>query len=417
MQLNKHTLHLIGAIASGILLSLAVAVPAQQAPRPTPPPPRPLPSPNPSPTSGAPFGGSLAGLTALELAAFENGFDEFTNVETPEGGKLGPIFNGKSCSECHTAGGIGGSSTITVTRFGRMEQGHFDPLDALGGSLLQRFAIDPALQERVPAEANVVAHRQSTALFGLGLIEAIADAAIAQNAREPKPDGVRGRAAMVFDPATNGMRVGRFGWKSQIANLTTFAGDAYSNEMGVTNRFFPIENAPNGNRALLLKFQPNPEVEDQIDPATGKSDIDLAADFMRLLAPPTPLPATPSSRQGEAVFAQIGCASCHKPSMTTGQSPIAALNRKPVNLYSDLLLHDMGALGDGIAQGDAGVREMRTAPLWGLHVRTRFLHDGRAATLDEAVRGHAGTAGVSRDRYQKLPLPARQQLLDFLGTL
>jgi CxxC motif-containing protein (DUF1111 family) len=413
MQLNKHTLHLIGAIASGVLLSLAIAVPAQQAPRPAPPPPRPMPA----ATNATPFGGPLLGLTALELAAFEDGFDEFTNVETPEGGKLGPLFNGKSCAECHTAGGIGGGSTITVTRFGRTEQGHFDALDALGGSLLQRFATDPALQERVPAEANVVAQRQSTPLFGLGLIEAITDATIAQNAREPKPDGVRGKAAMVFDPATNHMRVGRFGWKSQIANLTTFAGDAYSNEMGVTNRFFPLENAPNGNRALLLKFQPNPAVEDQIDPATGKSDIDLAADFMRLLAPPTPLPATFSSRKGETVFAQTGCASCHKPSMTTGPSPIAALNRVPVNLYSDLLLHDMGALGDGIAQGDAGMREMRTAPLWGLNVRTRFLHDGRAATLDDAVRGHAGEATVSRDRYQRLPAVQRQQLLDFLGTL
>lgn len=411
MQLNKHSLQLIGAIAGGVLLSLAVAVPAQQAPRPAPP--RPVPTTN----AATVMGGPLAGLTALEVAAFQDGLDEFTNVETPEGGKLGPIFNGKSCSECHTAGGIGGGSTITVTRFGRMEHGHFDALDALGGSLLQRFAVDPALQERVPPEANVVAQRQSTALFGLGLIEAIPDAAIAQNAREPKADGVRGRAAMVFDPATNGMRVGRFGWKAQIANLTTFAGDAYRNEMGVTNRFFPLENAPNGNQALLAQFQPIPVIEDQIDPATGKSDIDLASDFMRLLAPPNPLPQTASARQGEAVFVQSGCAACHKPSMTTGSSPIAALNRRPVNLYSDLLLHDMGTLGDGIAQGDADVREMRTAPLWGLHVRTRFLHDGRAATLDDAVLGHAGEGAVSRDHYQRLPASQRQQLLDFLGTL
>ncbi len=413
MQLNKHSLQLIGAIAGGVLLSLAVAVPAQQAPRPAPPPPRPAPI----PSGAAPFGGPLAGLTALELAAFADGFDEFTNIETPEGGKLGPIFNGKSCSECHTAGGIGGGSTITVTRFGRMEHGHFDALDALGGSLLQRFAVDPALQERVPPEANVVAQRQSTPLFGLGLIEAIPDAAIAQNARDPKPDGVRGKAAMVFDLASNGMRVGRFGWKAQIANLTTFAGDAYRNEMGVTNRFFPLENAPNGNQALLAQFQPNPVIEDHIDPATGKSDIDLASDFMRLLAPPQSLSQTPSARAGEMVFAQSGCASCHKPSMTTGPSPIAALNRKPVNLYSDLLLHDMGPLGDGIAQGDASVREMRTTPLWGLRVRTRFLHDGRAATLDDAVLGHAGEATVSRDRYQRLPANQRQQLLDFLGLL
>ena len=378
--------------------------------------PLPLARPLPKPGANPQLGNPLPGLTSEQLAAFGAGFVEFTNVETPEGG-LGPIFNGRSCAECHSAGGIGGASTVTVTRFGRMENGHFDPLDSLGGSLLQRFAVDPALQERVPPQANVVEQRQSTALFGLGLIEAIPDAAIAQNAREPKTDGVRGRAAMVFDPATNGMRVGRFGWKSQIANLTTFAGDAYSNEMGVTNRFFPLENAPNGDEALLLQYQPNPFVEDQIDPATGKSDIDLASDFMRLLAPPSPMTQTASARLGEALFKQIGCASCHKPTMSTGPSPIAALNRVQVNLYSDLLLHDMGTLADGIAQGDAGTREMRTAPLWGLRVRTRFLHDGRAATLYDAVRGHAGEATVSRDRYQRLPANQRHQLLDFLGLL
>jgi CxxC motif-containing protein (DUF1111 family) len=412
MPLNKHSIHLIGAITGGVLLSLAIAVPAQQAPR-SARPPRVMQPMNVT----TPMGGPLPGLTATELADFAEGFAEFTNVETPEGGKLGPIFNGNSCAACHTEGGIGGGSTITVTRFGRLDQGHFDPLDSLGGSLLQRFAIDPALQERVPAEANVVALRQSTPLFGLGLIEAIPDATIQQNARAPKPDGVRGKAAIVFDPATNAMRVGRFGWKSQVANLNTFGGDAYSNEMGITNRFFPLENAPNGNQALLAKFKPNAAIEDEIDPITGKGDIDLAADFMRLLAPPKPLPQSPSARQGEAVFAQSGCASCHKPSMTTGASPIAALNRVPVNLYSDLLLHDMGTLGDGIAQGDAGMREMRTSPLWGLHVRTRFLHDGRAATLDDAVRGHAGEAQVSRDRYLRLPATQRQQLLDFLGLL
>ena len=103
--------------------------------------------------------------------------------------------------------------------------------------------------------------------------------------------------------------------------------------------------------------------------------------------------------------------------MTTGAGPIAALNRQPVNLYSDLLLHDMGTLGDGITQADAGPREMRTAPLWGMRVRNRLLHDGRAATPDEAIRAHAGEGAAVRDRYQRLPVTQRQQLLDFLSTL
>lgn len=401
-----------GGLCVGTALALALATAAQQPPPPGAPPPRNTP---PGPAN-PPFGGPLPGLLGTELAAFAAGRDEFQNVETPATG-LGPIFNGRSCAECHSAGGLGGGSAITVTRFGRTENGVFDPLEALGGSLLQRFAIDPALTERVPPEANTVAHRQTTPLFGAGLIEAIPDAAIAQIAREAKPDGVRGRAAMIWDPATQGMRVGRFGWKAQQAHLTTFAGDAYLNEMGITNRFFPNENAPNGNMELLRRLQPHPVIEDSIDPVTGKSDIDVAADFMRLLAPPRPLPQSPSAAAGATVFAQAGCAACHRPTMTTGASPIAALNRQPVNLYSDLLLHDMGALADGIAQADAGAREMRTAPLWGLRVRNRLLHDGRAATPDEAIRAHAGEGAAARDRYQRLPNALRQQLLDFLATL
>lgn len=407
----RSRVHWLGGLAIGAAVTLTLATSAQQPPPPgAPPPPRIAPPP------AGPFGGPLPGLLAAELAAFATGQAEFVNVETPETG-LGPIFNGRSCAECHAAGGLGGGSAITVTRFGRTANGSFDPLEALGGSLLQRFAIDPVLIERVPPEANTVAQRQTTPLFGAGLIEAIPDAAIAQNARDPKPDGVRGRTAMIWDPATQAMRVGRFGWKAQQANLTTFAGDAYLNEMGITNRFFPNENAPNGNVELLRRFQPHPVIEDTIDPATGKSDLDLAADFMRLLAAPRPLPQSPSAAAGANVFAQAGCAACHRPTMTTGISPIAALNRQPVNLYSDLLLHDMGALGDGIAQADAGAREMRTAPLWGLRVRNRLLHDGRAATVDEAIRAHAGEGAVSRDRYQRLPLTQRQQLLDFLATL
>jgi CxxC motif-containing protein (DUF1111 family) len=120
---------------------------------------------------------------------------------------------------------------------------------------------------------------------------------------------------------------------------------------------------------------------------------------------------------GERLFASLDCAACHTPSMTTGKNSIAALSEKSVGLYSDLLLHDMGALGDGIAQGTAGTREMRTAPLWGLAARPLWLHDGRARTVDAAIRGHAGEAQNSRDRYTQLNATARQQLLDFLNSL
>ena len=366
---------------------------------------------------GAPqFGEPLAGLSTDELAAFTGGRDEFEAVETVAGG-LGPIFNDSSCVACHSAGGTGGASNQKVTRFGRSVGGVFSPLDHLGGSLLQARAIDPAVQEHVPAEANVVAQRLATPLFGAGLIEAIPDAEIELNARRPQPDGVRGRALKITDVASGQPRIGRFGWKAQQATLLSFAGDAYLNEMGVTSRLFPTENAPNGNQALLARYDKVPDVEDSVNPATGQSDIDHAAAFMRLLAPPPPVRATAASLAGGKLFEQARCSACHQPVMLTGPSPVRALAYQPVRLYSDLLRHDMGALGDGIEQDGAKAREMRTAPLWGLRLRPAFLHDGRALSVGQAILLHDGAAARSRDRFKALKPVEQLQLLAFLQTL
>ena len=394
-------------LATIVALSLATDAPAQLPPPDRGPPPAPA-----TPRAGDP----LPGLTPDQLAAFAAGRAEFVNVETPQTG-LGPIFNGASCVQCHNAPGPGGSSPIRVTRFGRVVNGQFDPLTDKGGSLLQRLAINRAAREVVPPEANIVANRLSTPLFGAGLIEAIPDAAIDANARRQQPDGIRGRAVLIDDPVSGAQRVGRFGWKAQQATLLAFSGDAYRNEMGITNRFFPTENAPNGDAALLAAHDNFADPEDAADPQTGRSDIDNAADFMRLLAPVAPLRKSASAAEGERLFGQIGCAACHQPFMQTGPSPIAALDRKNVALYSDLLLHDMGALADGIAQAGATMREMRTAPLWGLRLRQPFLHDGRAATVDEAIRAHDGAAAIVRERYVRLAPLQMQQLLDFLRTL
>lgn len=369
--------------------------------------------------NGSPqFGDPLPGLNAAQMAAFEGGREEFESVETPEGG-LGPIFNNSSCAACHSAGATGGASAIMVTRFGRrLADGSFDPLTAKGGTLLHEFAIDPAAREFVPAEANVVAKRITTPLFGAGLIEAIPDATITLNALLPfKPDGIKGRAAIITDVVSGQQRVGHFGWKAQHASLLGFAADAYLNEMGVTSRFFPKDVAPNGNQALLALYDKVPDIEDAPDPITGKSDIDKSSDFIILLGPPPPLRLTASAVQGSALFLQMNCGTCHTPVMFTGASKIAALFFKPVPLYSDLLLHDMGSLGDGIVQGPAGAREMKTAPLWGLRARGPFLHDGRAKTVGDAIHRHDGEAAASRARYDKLNAAQKQQLLDFLMSI
>jgi CxxC motif-containing protein (DUF1111 family) len=375
-----------------------------------------------SPTSGSTtttslpgFGDPLPNLSTGQLTAFAEGLEDFEAEDTPESG-LGPVFNNVSCAACHSVPATGGGSELLETRFGRLVNGRFDPLTAQGGSLMDLFAIDPSIQETVPTNANVTAQRRTTPLFGLGLIEAIPDSTLLQSAKSLKPDNVTGRASMVTDVASGQLRVGRFGWKAQQATLLAFSGDAYLNEVGITSRLFPQENAPNGDTNLLARFDLAPDPEDELDPATGKSDIDHFADFMRFLAPPPPVTLTRSASAGKTLFSQIGCAVCHTPVLFTGSSPIRALDSKRVPLYSDLLLHDMGSLGDNIAQGTAKPREMRTAPLWGLRVLTTYLHDGRATTLGQAIRAHDGEAAAARDRFLRLGSTQRQNLFDFLNS-
>jgi CxxC motif-containing protein (DUF1111 family) len=187
--------------------------------------------------------------------------------------------------------------------------------------------------------------------------------------------------------------------------------------MGITNRLLPTENAPNGNAQLLARFDNVADPEDMTDPATGKAGIDMLTDFQRFLAPPAPVALTVRGVAGKAQFETLGCALCHVPELKTGVSPVAALSQKTIALYSDLLLHDMGALGDGIAQAAAQPGEFRTPPLWGLRASAPYLHDGRAANVDAAIRAHDGEGRIARNRYVALPAARRAELLEFLNSL
>jgi len=385
---------------------------------PPPPPANAASAPVVAPPAGR-LGGPVTGLNTAQRAAFADGFAAFAQRENADSG-LGPIFNDVSCISCHGNPAPGGGSRRSVVRFGRVENGVFDSLERLGGPLLQDRALRPEWRERIPAEANVVARRITTPLFGAGLIEAVPDTTLrALAAKTGKPDGIKGRVSLVIDPVSGVERVGRFGWKAQQASLLAFSADAYANEMGVTNRFFRADNAPNGRLGVLDRADRILDPEDEADPETGKADIDRVADYMRLLAPPSrgnPDDAPPL-RAGRALFESLNCAECHTPALRSGASPIPALAHRTVPLYSDLLLHDMGSLGDGVAQGSAGPREMRTAPLWGLGLRAVYLHDGRAATLDEAIRAHDGEAAASRARYVRLDEDKRRSLIAFLRSL
>jgi CxxC motif-containing protein (DUF1111 family) len=361
------------------------------------------------------FGDPFAALTATELIRFTAGLDDFKEVEEAADG-LGPVFNGVSCAACHSNPVVGGDSNILETRFGRMDGKKFDPMTDAGGSLIQTDGIDPAhgcIGETVPAGATVIAKRKTTPLFGLGLVDHVPDATLQQLAKDQKRTAPRvaGQASLVRDAATGLMRVGRFGWKAQVATLLTFSADAYLNEMGITSPIFPNENAPGGDTSLLNTCDQVATLEDD---GTG---VAAFTDFMTMLAPPPRGAITPGAEGGAVVFARIGCAICHVPALTTGASSIAALNKVTFAPYSDFLLHDMGALGDGIEQGPASGKQMKTAPLWGLRVRTRFLHDARATTLEDAIRAHDGQGAAARDAFSTLGKADANDLIAFLRSL
>lgn len=298
--------------------------------------------------------------------------------------------------------------------------GNYDPLTNLGGSLMQDHAIGPAdgsthafKAEVVPRSANLTVKRRSTPLFGLGLIDATPDSefiALAAAQAAARRDGVAGRAALVDNIRAGMKTVGKFGWKAQVPTLFQFAGDAYVNELGITTPDFPNESCPQGDCAELA-FNPMPGINDD-----GSGAV-LLDHFMKLLAPPARGPQNRDTDEGETLFASAGCTSCHVDTLRSGSSAIAALDRQTYHPYSDFLLHDMGSLGDGIEQGAATGREIRTAPLWGLRFVTTFLHDGRATTLDQAIRAHDGEASVSRDRYVSLSESAKAKLMAFLRSL
>jgi CxxC motif-containing protein (DUF1111 family) len=370
--------------------------------------------------AGTRLGDPLPGLTTEQLALFREGKTVFEKEFKADEG-LGPTFNGISCAACHFTSirtpVSGGPSSASVTRFARIkDDGSFDPLP--GGSLLQLMAIEPECREVVPSDANVMIKRTTTSAFGAGLMEAIPDETILASADpdEADRDGVSGRAQIVVDPATGRERVGRFGWKAQQATLLGFSADAFQGEMGITNDLFPAEQLPNGDATRLARCDRVPDVEDKVDPATGRRGIDKLANFQRLLGAPPRGVITAEVMQGEDVFKAIGCAACHVPQLMTGASDVAALNLKSVPLYSDLLLHDIGT-GDGIVQGRASGREFRTPPLWGLRSRQLFHHDGRGITIEQAISQHAGEAAQSKTKFDQLSAAERLKLLAFLSSL
>lgn len=376
---------------------------------------------SPQPRPGDP----LPTLTEALLDRFEQGKVSFNQDLSVEMG-LGPIFNQTSCGSCHN-NPVGGAGTQTVTRFGFIgKKGGFDPLAELGGSLRQAEAISDECAEIIPPEANVTTLRVTNGILAYGLVEAISDDDLLAN-RDMQPIEVRGEAHMVsnFEDPTDELHVGRFGWKAQVASVLTFSSDAAQNEMGLSNRFLPFDNAPNGDEELLENCDTVADPEDFPD-ADGFEFIDRVTDFQRLLAPP---PQTPKfGVQGEIAFNDIGCAVCHTPSFITSDAPEIepVLRNQVIRPYSDFLLHDMGVAGDGIEQGSANGRELKTPPLWGLAYRDPLWHDGRfsAGTFEsrvtQAIQEHGafGSQGAdSANAFEVLSDEGKSMVILFLSSL
>ncbi|MEX2295301.1 MAG: di-heme oxidoredictase family protein [Gemmatimonadota bacterium] len=361
-------------------------------------------------------------LTSEERAAFTRGDEAFGRAFTPADG-LGPIFNDRSCAACHSGDGRGLPGNILV-RIG-VAPGFSREI---GGPQIQTRAISGAVPEAIPSGV-ATSRRLPPPVFGVGLIEAIPIELIA--AREDPDDldgdGISGRASWIAPPdwvptdepgGGTGLQLGRFGRKAQVTNLLQQVVEAYHQDIGITTDFLPLENENPLSGAGTRSADRIP------DPELPEGEVRAVVEYLRMLAPPAPGEMTPHRVEGAAHFEEVGCAACHVAELQTGNHRITALAYRPVPLYSDLLLHDMGeALADNRPDGAADGREWRTAPLWGLRVMRDFLageayllHDGRARSVEAAILFHGGEAASSRAAFEALNTEDRVALLDFVET-
>jgi CxxC motif-containing protein (DUF1111 family) len=411
-------------------------------------------------------GGPINGLTPTETAFFVAGQEDFEEAESvPDG--LGPRFNLDGCAGCHTQPAIGGTSPAPFLKPGpgcapapnpqvaaatamgadnavpsfikadgpvREARFKFNPDGTRDGGVHALFVISGRsdapgcniAQENFSSQLaqNNVIFRIPTPTFGLGLVEQIPDRVIlanqAANAGDKSALGISGHPNRSGNDGT----ITKFGWKAQNKSLLLFSGEAYNVEMGITNELFQNER----DETPSCQFVKTPNDVTDTAALTGVatvSAIEKFAFFMRFLAPPARSNTVPggffSITHGSQLFSSIGCALCHTPKLQTGDSTVAALRNKNVNLFSDLLVHNMGSgLADNIVQGGAGTAEFRTAPLWGLGQRVFFLHDGRTSDLQAAILAHrspGSEANAVINNFRNLGESNKQDVLNFLRSL
>jgi CxxC motif-containing protein (DUF1111 family) len=376
--------------------------------------------------------------TARGNGRFEDNKFIFSERENIEDG-LGPTYNDVGCVECHQSIDVGAFSQSMEFRAGHITNGAF--VDAPGGQLIHARATDSDIVEHISTAETVKAFRVTLSTVGDGFIECLANQTL-QNNVAAQPLAQRGTLTQVpVTEANNTLRIGRFGWKAQQASLVSFSGDAYLNEMGITNPFDgfggrsssaadagthenPASTADGViNVTFPSAFDPVPDPEDDGD------DVLAFADFMAATRAPgrqNPIPA--AAVRGDSLFNAVGCAVCHTRNFTTAAPGTlinggafavpAALGNKIIHPFSDFALHNVGT-GDGIVQnaGQGSANQIRTPPLWGIRARNRLMHEGLNVTIFDSIQLNAGQATTARNYFNALTAAHRNDLIAFVLSL
>ena len=378
--------------------------------------------------------------TARGNGRFEDNKFIFSEREEIDEG-LGPTYNDVGCVECHQSVDVGAFSQTMEFRAGHLSNGQF--VDNPGGQLIHARGTDSDIVEHITTAETERAFRITLSTLGDGFVECISNTTL-QNNVAAQPAAQRGTLTTVpVVEANNALRIGRFGWKSQHASLLSFSGDAYLNEMGITNPFDgsngrsssdpnagTSENAAStADGVIPIAFNGGAGFDPVADPEDDGDDVIAFADFMAATRAPgrqNPIPA--AAVRGDPLFTQVGCAVCHTRTFTTATAGTsinggaftvpAALGSKIIHPFSDFALHDVGT-GDGIVQnGGQGTRDMmRTAPLWGIRARNRFMHDGLSVNITETINRHAGQATAARNAFNALAAAQRSDLVFFVLSL
>lgn len=376
--------------------------------------------------------------TARGNGRFEDNKFIFSERENVDDG-LGPTYNDVGCVECHQSVDVGAFSQSMEFRAGHITNGQF--VDAPGGQLIHVRGTDSDVVEHISTAETIKAFRITLSTLGDGYIECIANGTL-QNNVAAQPAAQRGTLSTVpVVEAGNTLRIGRFGWKAQHASLLSFAGDAYLNEMGITNKFDgsagrssndpnagTSENPASTAEGVINVTFPSP-FDPVADPEDDGGDVLAFADFMAATRAPgrqNPIPA--AATRGDSLFTSVGCAVCHTRTFTTAAPGTlinggaftvpTALGNKIIHPFSDFALHNVGT-GDGIVQnaGASSANQMRTPPLWGIRARNRLMHDGLNITIFDSIQLHAGQATAARNNFNSLTAGQRNDLIAFVLSL